>query len=75
MDKELRKLADSIIWFAHENCALFEEKHRTDEEALDNSHESFWLEFIEDGEDENLFNEEQFYKAFDLAYDLVKKGN
>lgn len=69
--EKLIELADMIISFAHQHCEEWDEKHRTDEEALDNSHESYWMEFVEDGEDENLFTEDEFTEAFDIAYDLV----
>ena len=75
MSKKLTELAKEIISHSHENCEMWEEEHETDLQALDNSHESFWLEFVEDGEYENLFTEAEFYKAFNVAYDLVNKGD
>ena len=73
MNNKITELAKQIISFSHENCDMWEENHATDKEALDNSHESFWIEFLEDGEEENLFTEAEFYKAFNIAYDLVNK--
>ena len=74
MDNKIMELAKNIISYSHENCEMWDEEHKTNLQALDNSHESFWLEFIEDGEEENLFTKDEYYKAFNLAYDLVNKG-
>jgi hypothetical protein len=45
---KITELAKQIISFSHENCDMWEENHATDKEALDNSHESFWIELLED---------------------------
>ena len=74
MDNKIIELANEIISHSHTNCEMWEEEHETDRQALDNSHESYWIEFLEDGEQENLFTEAEYYKAFNLAYDLVNKG-
>lgn len=74
MNKKLQELAKQIISLSHENCETWDEEHATDLKALENSHESFWFEFLEDGEKENLFTETEFYKAFNLAYDIANEG-
>ena len=75
MNNEIMELSKDIIYFAHENCKIWEEEHNTDLQALDNSHDSFWLEFLENGIRDKEFTENQYYKAFNIAYDFVKKEN
>ena len=75
MNNEIMKLARDIISYSHENCKIWEEEHNTDLQALDNSHDSFWLEFLENGIRDKEFTENQYYKAFNIAYDFVKKEN
>jgi hypothetical protein len=74
MNNKIIALANEIIADSHDNCEMWDESHKTDKEALDNSHESYWLEYIENGIDEKLFTEAEYYKAFNLAYELVNKG-
>jgi hypothetical protein len=69
LDKLIEELSKDIICSAHENCEMWEEEHKTDFEALDNSHESFWLEFLENGISDKEFTEKQYYEAWDIAYD------
>ena len=75
MDNKVMKLARDIISYSHENCKMWNEKHNTDLQALDNSHESYWNEFLENGIKDKEFTEDQYFKAFNIAYDFVKKGN
>ena len=75
MNNKIIELSKDIIYFAHENCKIWEEEHNTDLQALDNSHDSFWLEFLENGIRDKEFTENQYYKAFNIAYDFVKKEN
>ena len=75
MSNEIMELSKDIICSAHENCKMWEEEHNTDLQALDNSHDSFWLEFLENGIRDKDFTENQYFKAFNIAYDFVKKEN
>jgi len=68
------ELAKEIVYYSHENCEMWEEEHKTDLQALDNSHESYWIDFLDDGIRDKEFTENQYYKAFNLAYDIVNKG-
>jgi hypothetical protein len=74
MNNKIIELANNIVSYSHINCEMWEEEHKTDLQALDNSHESYFIEFLQEGIRDKEFTEKQYYKAFNLAYDLVNKG-
>ena len=74
MNNKIMELSRDIISYSHENCEMWEEEHNTDLQALDNSHESYWIEFLENGIMNKDFTENQYFKAFNIAYNIVNKG-
>ena len=74
MNNKILELAHDIVSYAHINCEMWGEEHKTNKEAFDNSHESYWIEFLQDGIRDKKFTEKQYYKAFKFAYNLINKG-